>query len=195
MNIFRLDDDPVIAAQLQCNKHVVKMLVESAQMMSTAHRMLDGKLIFIPVLDEDGNQVYLKSGKPKMKKHWQLPDDREDVMYKAVHFNHPSTVWTRESAANYEWHYKHFIGLCDEYKYRYGRIHNTDKLLRDALKTLPKNIPRIKETPFKLAMGSNPECMIPDDPVTSYRLFYQTKQDRFKMEWTKRPIPEWFEVK
>ena len=42
MNIFILNDDPVIAAKEQCDKHVVKMIVESAQMLSTAHRMLDG---------------------------------------------------------------------------------------------------------------------------------------------------------
>jgi hypothetical protein len=41
-------------------------------------------------------------------------------------------------------------------------------------------------------MKSNPECMFPEDPVKSYRLFYQTKQDRFKMVWSKRQIPEWF---
>lgn len=44
MNIFILDKDPVISAQLQCDKHVVKMIVESAQMLSTAHRVLDGQV-------------------------------------------------------------------------------------------------------------------------------------------------------
>ena len=44
MNLFILDKDPVKAAQLQCDKHVVKMIVESAQMLSTVHRMLDGDL-------------------------------------------------------------------------------------------------------------------------------------------------------
>jgi len=48
MNIFILDKDPVLAAQLQCDKHVVKMIVESAQMLSTAHRMLDGKIVMRP---------------------------------------------------------------------------------------------------------------------------------------------------
>jgi len=47
-------------------------------------------------------------------------------------------------------------------------------------------------TPFKLAMKSNPECMFPSDPIKSYRLFYQTKQHRFKMTWSKRTIPAWF---
>jgi hypothetical protein len=36
MNIFILDKDPVVAAQMQCDKHVVKMILESAQMLSTA---------------------------------------------------------------------------------------------------------------------------------------------------------------
>jgi len=38
MNIFYLDPDPVKAAQVQYNKHVVKMILESAQMLCTAHR-------------------------------------------------------------------------------------------------------------------------------------------------------------
>ena len=42
MNIFVLSTDPVKAAIQQCDKHVPKMIVESAQMLSTAHRMLDG---------------------------------------------------------------------------------------------------------------------------------------------------------
>ena len=42
MNIFYLDKDPVVAAQMMCDKHVVKMILESAQMLSTAHRVLDG---------------------------------------------------------------------------------------------------------------------------------------------------------
>ena len=36
MNIFYLHEDPVKAAKLQYNKHVVKMILESAQMLCTA---------------------------------------------------------------------------------------------------------------------------------------------------------------
>lgn len=42
MNIFYIDHDPVVAASMMTNKHVVKMILESAQMLSTAHRILDG---------------------------------------------------------------------------------------------------------------------------------------------------------
>lgn len=39
MNIFILDNNPMIAAQYHCNKHVLKMIVESAQLLSTAHHI------------------------------------------------------------------------------------------------------------------------------------------------------------
>ena len=42
MNLFYLDHDPVEAARLQCDRHVVKMILETAQMLSTAHLELDG---------------------------------------------------------------------------------------------------------------------------------------------------------
>jgi hypothetical protein len=83
--------------------------------------------------------------------------------------------------------------LCDEYTYRYGKVHKTDRLLREELQNLPRNISVGPKTPLPLAMKSNPECM-KEDVVESYRLFYQTKQHRFKMKWSKRPVPEWFEV-
>jgi hypothetical protein len=43
MNIFVLDYDPIKAAQFHCDKHVVKMVLESAQMLSAAHTILDGE--------------------------------------------------------------------------------------------------------------------------------------------------------
>ena len=38
MNIFVLHDDPVVAAQMMCDKHVVKMILESNQMLCTVAR-------------------------------------------------------------------------------------------------------------------------------------------------------------
>ena len=42
MNIFYLDRDPVVAAQMMVDKHVIKMILESAQMLCSAKRKLDG---------------------------------------------------------------------------------------------------------------------------------------------------------
>ena len=41
MNIFYLHKDPYKAAEYQYNKHVVKMILESAQMLCTAHHHYD----------------------------------------------------------------------------------------------------------------------------------------------------------
>jgi len=180
MNLFILDKDPQTAARLQCDKHIVKMVVESAQMLSTAHRVLDGIEIRRPS----------KSGKTNVK-YWLLPAARENFLYKAVHVGHPCTQWTMETTTNYAWHLVHFVSLCDEYTYRYNKIHKSSELIGH-LTQFPRNIKEGPMTPFRLAMGSNPECMFDGDPVKSYRMFYQTKQDRFAMNWTKRPIPEWF---
>lgn len=183
MNIFILSENPVQAAQLQCDKHVPKMIVESAQMLSTAHRMADGYLEKRPS----------KSGKRMVNYFVHKNSNLEEKLYKAVHHHHPCTVWTMESNANYEWHYKHFIALCEEYTYRYGKIHATDTKLRETLKKVPTRIPYTNlYTPFKLAMKANPECIALDNPVEAYRAFYQTKQARFNMAWTKRNVPEWF---
>ena len=42
MNIFYLDPRPDTAAEMHCDKHVVKMIIEYGQLLSTAHRVLDG---------------------------------------------------------------------------------------------------------------------------------------------------------
>jgi len=182
MNIFILDTCPIQSAQLQCDKHVVKMILESAQMLSTAHRVLDGTL----------TKIASKSGKT-MVKHWSL-DRHDNTIYKAVHVGHPCTVWTMESATNYKWHYDHFVALHDEYTYRYGKTHKSFNDLGTILKEVPTNIPDVGQTPFRLAMGAAPDCIDNNDPVGSYRAFYQTKQERFSMTWSKRDIPQWFKV-
>lgn len=40
MNIFVLSGNPETAAQYQCDKHVVEMVLETALMLSTAHRVM-----------------------------------------------------------------------------------------------------------------------------------------------------------
>ena len=179
MNIFILDKHPVTAAQLQCDKHVVKMIVESAQMLSTAHRMLDGYVEKRPS----------KSGK-RMVNYWVHPKPyMEQRLYKAVHHGHPCTVWTMETKANYTWHYEHFVALSEEYKYRYNREHLSYTKLKDILRNPPKNIPDGGLTPFPQAM---PDDAKDSDPIKAYRNYY----GRYKKElavWNNgRPAPNWW---
>lgn len=84
MNIFYLDSDPVVCAQMHCDKHVVKMILESCQLLSTAHRVLDG------------HSTIEKSASGRNVKRWYLNDLRQGILYGATHINHPSAIWCRE---------------------------------------------------------------------------------------------------
>jgi hypothetical protein len=171
----------MIAAQMHNDVHVRKMIVESGQMLSTTYRMLEGVECREPS----------KSGKT-IQKQWKLDDPELDsVLYKVVHRNHPCTVWTRESLFNWLWHYNLFTHLCDEYTFRFGKVHETDRKLRKLLSSPPPSIPMT--TAFKgftLAMDQYPHCIVPGDVVQSYRNYYIDQKLSFTT-YTKREPPEW----
>lgn len=180
MNIFILDNDPREAARMVCDKHCSKMIIESAQMMSTAHRMLDGS----------PSKRKSKSGKT-MQMYYSFGDKRDDEYYMAVHKFHPCTVWTTVSKANYNWHYEHFVGLANEFKYRYGKDHATFQKLGELLQSAPANIPDVGITEFPQAMQQYPECMVKGDPVQAYRNYYHASKSFAK--WEKgRAAPYWW---
>lgn len=175
MNIFYVHPDPVIAAQSLVDKHVVKMILESAQLMSTAHRILDGQ------------QVDAKSKTGRKTKRWILPDEREHTIYTATHVNHPSAVWCRASVENYLWLVEHFAGLLDEYTHRYKKRHKCFDLLMP-LQSPPHNLKEWDMTPMPSAMA--PEYKISDDPCTNYRHYYKIGKASMH-KWTNRQPPEW----
>ena len=45
MNIFHLDKNPIKCAEYHCDKHVVKMILETSQMLSTAYQNMQEKMI------------------------------------------------------------------------------------------------------------------------------------------------------
>ena len=176
MNTFYLHEDPVIAAEMHCDKHAVKMPVESGQMLSTVHRYLDGN----PCLR------WSKTG--RTMKHWEMEDaNKESKLYKVAHLNHPSTIWTRESSENYLWHYELFKALLGEYTYRYGKVHKSAQLL-DMLSILPKNIPEGEFTQPPQCMPDQYKC---DDAVQAYRNYYLGEKAGFA-KWKAREVPTWF---
>ena len=176
MNIFVVDESPEVSAQSLCDKHVVKMILESGQMLSTAHRYLDGDLYY----------EMSKGDRPRKIKRWKLNDEREDKLWKATFMHHPCTVWTLKTSENYMWHQKHAIALCKEYTYRYGKVHSAENLI-DYLSTLPKNIPQGNLTEFAIAM---PDEFKVKNSVQSYRNYYNGAKSRFA-KWTLRTQPEW----
>lgn len=162
MNIFFVDLDPYEAAKQLVDKHVVKMIVESAQMLSTAHRILDGdeKLV--------------------------LHDHRNDILYKATHKNHPSAVWARTSVQNYLWLVDHMDGLLQEYTYRYEKTHKTSRLMYP-LQSPPYNLRDWDMTPAPSCM---PDEFKIGGLVDNYRAYYSTAKSHIH-SWKKREVPEW----
>ena len=182
MNIFYLDKDPIKAAQMYCDKHCVKMIVESAQMLSTAHRMIDGKEY--TDLTKSGRRI----------KRWKHPNaNLEKTLYKACHTGHPSTVWVMKSAYNYHWLYKHMMALNTEFKMRYGHIldHKTVQLLEGALMYPPKNI-SLNTIATDPPPAMPDYCKIPGDSVASYKKYYIYEKQRFATWKSPSTVPAWY---
>lgn len=176
MNIFYVDHDPSIAAKSLVDRHVVKMILESAQLLSTAHRLVDG--------------TEYKAKSPKTGRNirrWRLPPNIDSVLYHATHVNHPSAIWTRESQKNYTWLFNHFVSLLEEYTYRYDKNHKCSFLV-DHLANLPSNLNVITETPIKCAM--DPQYIVSSDPVENYRNYYKSGKTHLH-KWTRRNKPIW----
>jgi len=163
MNIFFIDWDPRLAAVAMVDRHITKMMVETAQLLSTAHRVLDG--------DE----------------RLLLHDGRVSILYRATHRNHPCSIWTRTSVENYLWLVEHQFALLDEYTHRYGKKHKTGELMY-TLQSPPHGLRDWDFTEPPCAMPS--EFIVSDDPVQNYRQYYRVGKASLH-SWKNRTPPEW----
>lgn len=100
MNIFVTHEHPLFCAKYLDDKRVIKMCLETAQMLSTAIHYLYG------------SEKALAMG-----------------LYKPTHVNHPCNVWVRQSLGNYIWARKHLYYLLKEYYARYGKSHACESIL------------------------------------------------------------------
>ena len=99
MNIFILDENPAKAAKYHCNKHVVKMILESAQMLSTVH----WHYLYEDIKNKNLPRIF-KRQRDKLeyiKAHSPL---ELHPPYKMTHIHHPCTIWSTMSYGNYMWH-------------------------------------------------------------------------------------------
>lgn len=125
MNIFCVDKDPAVAAVALVDRHVVKMILESTQLLSLAHNILGGP--------------------PKPECFW-----RNSLAWQ----HHPCAKWARSSLSNYRWLAAHNVALCDEYTHRYGKTHKVrlDGIDLWLLEHVP-HLDDVGLTPFAEATG------------------------------------------
>ena len=158
MNIFYLSNNTKKCAMMHNDKHVVKMILEYAQLLSTAHHELDG--------------------------------DVSAVFYKPTHKNHPSAKWARDNINNYLWLHSLFCDLCDEYTYRYSKIHKTDTRLRDALSVPPKHIAL---NSFYQPTQAMPDEFKADCSIVAYRHYYSVAKAHIA-KFKNRDVPNFLKI-
>lgn len=182
MNIFALDKCPNLAAQYHVDRHVVKMILELCQILSTAHRVLDGQ------------QAIKLSKTGRKQKAWILPDDRETNLYSATHVNHPSCVYVRSSTFAYSWTHCLLVELCKEYTYRYGKTHKCEHTgLVENLSYLPCNLKHDETVIYPTP--AMPDEYKESDVIKSYRNYYIGAKGRmasWKGKIAGRNTPEWY---
>jgi len=167
MNLFSLHRDHELNARAHCDKHVVKMPVEVAQLLSTAVRIL---------AREQGVD---------------LSSPLSSLLYRETHRNHPCAVWTRTSMDAFLWVVEYGESLCAEYTYRYGKNHAAKRVIEacDCLDTFYGLTPAENPEP-------QPQCMpeqyrVPGNPVKAYRAYFCGEKSHLA-QWTNRPVPRWF---
>jgi len=167
MNLFATSVNPRTCAIDLPDKLVVKMILETAQLLSTAHYEVMG------TTEVDG-----------------VP------LYKPTHKNHPSAVWVRASRDNYHWAFDHFVALCEEYTRRYGKTHATETKLRWALCSAPDALTYTGLTPTPACMPDQFKIEDPGAwPTESYRHYLSLGKaytaDAAKA-WAKAGSPPWW---
>lgn len=183
MNIFVLDKNPAIAAEYHCDKHVVKMILESVQMLSTAH--------WVKLLDLNKKSIADFKKMKDMKEYlYNNSNKKLQPPYKLTHIHHPCTIWTHKTLQNYNWHVDLFEALCSEYTKRYNKVHKSSVYLDWFRNNIPYNIKNDKLTDFEICMKD--EYKISNDPVICYKYYYIIDKSRFA-KWRLGNIPVWYQ--
>ncbi len=159
MNIFYTDESPWVSARTLCDKHIVKMPVETVQMLVSA-------------LNRHGiqHQVLTKAG----------------ALHRGGYRHHPCTVWAGDSRSNATWLLRHGYSLCHEYFRRYGRVHTAYKQLGEFHRELFW-LPEAGFTEPYQAMPD--ELKVVGDPVAAYRQYMQFKVNSKPSVFTWRKAP------
>ena len=175
MNIFVTNKDPIIAAQELCDQHCrSKMQIESAILLQ---HCFSNEILKQAPLTKKGEPR--KSGKG--------------------YYNHPCSVWVRESKANFEWLVEHALEMFNERDYRW--IDSQPHFTKDFILWCRDNINKtqackqLKLTSFAIAINPKSKCrQIKNFETMSVLDKYRSyiKFDKEFATWTKRLKPKWY---
>ena len=159
MNIFVTDQCPIQSARNLPDKHVVKMPLETCQMLS---------IIYSDWYYGIG-QLHKLDGTPYATKHGAFR-------------NHPCTIWAAESYWNLSWLISHGIALCDEYTARFHKHHACQPAITEAITIFEAafdfNVDIYKDSlpmTFTRAMPESIKFDTTIDTITAYKQYLNTK--------------------
>ena len=189
MNIFALHPNPRKCARWHVDKHVVKMILETCQLLYTAHWVLT-----FPTLRDYPSAVALsrfqKTLTPPESMSTAPPTKATNAVFRPVHVRHPCAKWARQTLGNYKWLALLGIELAREFRHRFGHEHSCEKHVEWLFKNPPPNILKFPRKSFSIAMDD--QYKVADDPIRSYRNYYKTsKAERGLVHYTERNVPHW----
>ena len=157
MNIFVTDQCPHTSARSLPDKHIVKMPLESCQMLSIIY----SKWYF------NWGEIHRKDGLPYSTQ-------------KGAFRNHPCTQWAAKNHYNLAWLIQHGCALCTEYLHRYGKVHTCAKTLFEAKKMFHRIV---GDSITCYSMADNFARAMPDefkydtsiDTFTAYKMYVSSK--------------------
>lgn len=165
MNIFAVNNDPVLAAKDLPDKLIVKMPTESLQLLTPWAFNAHGCYIHKP----DGTTYGTKG-----------------------FAHHPCAKWLYESPANVDWLLRHAIGMCYEYTFRYKKQHGTVYGLTQVESLVRREYPEVDwqdHTNFVQAMPD--EFKVLGDPVAAYRNYINGYKGY--AVWNYSEKPDWWD--
>lgn len=154
MNIFFLSLCYIKCANYHVDAHVVKMITEYAQLLSTAWH----------ILDCDQAETLCNEGK----------------IFKKSHIKHPSAIWIREHVNNYNYVVNLGLELCNVWRYRYNHPKDVKHGSEIKLEFLKKYIPpSINKRVIKKTVN-NPLCFtLPVPQAMPEECKYKPKKKHF----------------
>ena len=161
MNIFVTDRCPIQSARNLPDKHIVKMPLETCQMLS---------IIYSDWYYGVG-KLYKSDGTPYRTAHGAFR-------------KHPCTQWAAANQYNLAWLICHGLALCTEYTLRYNKIHTCQDVLLQAQRIYARcfDVP-IHDAAVVCMIDNNFTRAMPEsikfdttiDTITAYKQYLNTK--------------------